>query len=127
MVASSAAVPRSLWAAYAGRSATVDAGADQRGLVAHDVDAVEQVGPLDDVADVEPVQSRNVGQHAVRLRQQRVDRHDLVPLLGEQPRDRRTDEAGRAGEQDPHGNQPCQSGPQPGTRATRRASVVTQP
>ena len=85
----------------AGRPPTT--GPDQRGLVAHDVDPVEQVRPLGDVADVEPVQSRDVRRETVRQRQQHVDRHDLVPLLAQQPRDGRADKAGRTGEQDPHG------------------------
>ena len=56
-----------------------DAGADERGLVADHVDAVEQVGPVGGVADVEhgAVPSATGGD-AVGLRQQHVDPHDLV-------------------------------------------------
>ncbi|GGO27166.1 hypothetical protein GCM10011576_51560 [Micromonospora parathelypteridis] len=38
----------------------------------------------------------------MRLRQQRVQRHHLVPLLDEQVDDLRSDEPGRAGDQYPH-------------------------
>ena len=94
-----------MWEAYDGRSATLHAGADERALVADHVDAVEQVGPARDVADVEAVGAP--GQHrvrAVRLRQQQVDRDDLVTVRGELAGDLGADEPGRAGQQDLHGS-----------------------
>ena len=94
-----------MWAAYAGRSPTLDPRADQRALVADHVDAVEQVGPVGDVADVQPVGA--VGEDrvlAVRLRQQQVDGDDLVAGLGQLAGDLGPDEAGRAGQQHLHGS-----------------------
>ena len=60
---------------------------DHGGLVRHHVDPVEQVGPVGDVAHVEPVQSGHVWRDTVREREQHVDRHHLVPLLAQQPRE----------------------------------------
>ncbi len=75
---------------------------DQRALVADHVDAVEQVRPRRDVADVEPVRVRGRGSVGVRLREEYVDAHDLVAGGGELAVDLGPDEAGRPGEQDPH-------------------------
>ena len=76
---------------------------DEGGLVADHVDAVEQVGPVGGVADVEHVQAVDHRRDPVGLRQQHVDEHDLVAGGVELAPDRAADEPGRAGEQHPHG------------------------
>ena len=76
---------------------------DQRGLVAHDVDAVEQVTPLPGIADVELVEVLDLRTHGVGLRQQRVDPDDVVACVPEHGVDGAADEARRPGEQHPHG------------------------
>ena len=46
---------------------------DECGLVTHDIDPVEQVGPVGGVADVEHVQPVDLRRDAMGLRKQRVD------------------------------------------------------
>ncbi len=75
---------------------------DEGGLVAHDVDAVEQFGPVRGVADVEHVQTVDLRTDAVGLRQERVHEQDLVASGVELAPDRTPDEPGRTGEQHPH-------------------------
>lgn len=84
--------------------ADADPGPDQRGLVADDVDAAQQPGPLrrPGLAHVELVDARGRGAGAVSAVQHQVDADDLVAVRGQRPVDRAADEAGRAGEQDPH-------------------------
>ena len=56
-----------------------DTGAHHRGLVTHDVDAVEQVGPVTRLTYVEPVDvRRDIHGGPVRLGDQRVHPDDLV-------------------------------------------------
>ena len=92
-------------AAYSGRSADRHAGADHRGLVADHVDAVEQVGPG----------GRRRGRRAggcppaasaapCAIGSIRSTRTTSWPSRLEHRADRGADEAGRAGEQDPHGH-----------------------
>ena len=75
---------------------------DEGGLVAHDVDAVEQVGPVSGIADVEHVQTLDLRRYAVGLWQERVHEDDPVAGGVELTPDRAPDEPGRTGEQHPH-------------------------
>ena len=80
------------------------AGADERGLVAHRVDAAQRLGPgvRPGVADVELEGPGRRHGRAVRRGEHQVDADDLVPGLLELAADRGADEAGRAGQQHPH-------------------------
>ena len=78
-------------------------GADHRRLVADRVHAAQQVDPGAGVAHVEVVGARRRLGRAVRHRQHEVDPDHLVAVLLEHLADGGADEAGRAGEQDPHG------------------------
>ena len=84
IAASSSAVPRSLWPAYARQVLSVDAVAHHGCLVAHDVDVGEHVvEPV--AAQVEPQDPVIRRLTTVRLGQIGVQRDDVVPALaGEQ-------------------------------------------
>ena len=83
--------------------ADAHAGADHRRLVADRVHAAQQVDPGPGVAHVEVVGARRRLGRAVGHRQHEVDPDHLVAVLLEHLADGGADEAGRAGEQDPHG------------------------
>ncbi len=71
--------------------------------MAHRVDAVEQVAPGVDVADVELVGAVRGRRSAVGLREHQVHPDQVVSAGVELLGDRRADEAGRTGQQDLHG------------------------
>ena len=79
-------------------------GADQRRLVAHDVDTLERSRPRGrpGVPYVELQRAGRCHRGAVRRREHQVDADHLVPCLYELATDRRADEAGRTGQQHPH-------------------------
>ena len=117
-----------------GKVLRVDAVADHRGLVAHDVDPVEdgvELG-LGGVAQVEQVHVGRRGVASARSvghRQVGVETDHLVPALGEPQVDARADEPGGAGEQDPHGSSngsvmPSTDEPQAQSRSPRVPTTV---
>ena len=84
--------------------------ADHGRLVAHRVDAVEQLGPLRHVAHIEPVHPLGgYGVRGVGLGDEGVHAHDLVTAGGQLGVDLRADEAARTGQQDLHAPGPGSS------------------
>ena len=77
--------------------------ADHRGLVADDVDTVEQRAQRLCVPYVDPVRVLGAGSGRVRLGDEQVDPDHLVALCLQPRGDGAADEPGGPGEQDPHG------------------------
>ena len=81
------------------------------GLVTDDVDAVEKAGPPVGIADVEPMGPVRGGPGTVRLRQHRVNAHDLGAVGVQRGADRAADEAGGTGQENFHGTRYVSSSP----------------
>ena len=91
-------------AAVGRRVGGVHPGADHRGLMTHHVDAVEQRRQRGRITDVDHLTvRRRFGARAVRGGQHHVDGDDVVARGAQRGADPRSDEAGRAGQQNPHG------------------------
>jgi hypothetical protein len=98
--------------AVGGRVTRVDARADNRGLMAHHIDSLEQRRQRARVADVDAVHpGRQFGVGAVRGGKHRVDGDDLVVGIGQRGGDPRPDEPGSAGQQNSHGRSKGNSTP----------------
>ena len=111
-------------AAVGRRIGGVHPGAHHRRLVAHHVDAVEQRSDRTGVPDVDPLHTlRWLGAVAVRGGQHRVDGDDVVARVGERGRHPRSDEAGRAGQQDSHGRSNGNSTPSCGRQWVHSRSL----
>ena len=97
-------MPRSLWAAYDGRSATRAPRSHHGGLVADDVDAVEEAGPPVGIADVEPMGPGQAASPAPCACGSIASTRDDLGAVGvERGADRAADEAGGTGQENLHG------------------------
>ena len=73
--------------------------------MAHHVNAVQQRRQRGRIPDVEQLTARRrLGALAVRGGQHRVDGDDVVARVAQRGADPRSDEAGRASQQNPHGS-----------------------
>ena len=113
-------------AAVGRRIGGVHPGAHHRGLVAHHIDAVEQRRDSPGISDVDALHSLGrLGVVAVCGGQHGVDGDDVVAVVCQSGRDPRPDEAGRTGQQNPHGSSNGRSTPSCARHSVHSRSLVT--